>query len=343
MNIQSSFLDSMRLHGDVQADQLINQLFNTDNQYEVYSVLELDNSEIRKLKSNSQVAGFLTTTRENPDWFDPKSLLRGQKVFEFWATEIMFLLGSMALPYCYAASPGNKALYLSDKMRYSPGKRLLDTATFVIEVSTPGSLNKSSNGIIQINKTRLIHAIARYYLMKKSWNMEWGLPINMEDMAGTNLAFSVITLLGLQKSGVVLSDKQKNDFIHLWRYIGYQMHIHNDLLPTTYIESYHLAKIIKKRNFRKSKEGIELTSDLLKYYKSIAPATNSNWIETQVRYLVGSEVASYLGLESEPLRDSILETVNNFRSLQNLLTTHSKSYNEMILNHKRLKTLIKTD
>ena len=67
----------------------------------------------------------------------------------------MTLLGAFALPYCYAGSPGNKALFLSEKMRNSPGKRLADTAEVTIAVSTPGSF-ENGEAYFHINKTRII-------------------------------------------------------------------------------------------------------------------------------------------------------------------------------------------
>ncbi len=70
-------------------------------------------------------------------------------------------------------------------------------------------------------------------------------------MAGTNLAFSLVILLGLQQSGIVLSNKQKEDFIFLWRYIGYQLAIDEELLPANFKEAFHLAQIIKETEFQK--------------------------------------------------------------------------------------------
>ncbi len=74
------------------------------------------------------------------------------RVVRIQQLEMMALLGAMSLPYCYAASPGNKALYLSDKMRNAPGKRLMDTASFVIAVLTPNSFGEHSTATIHINK-----------------------------------------------------------------------------------------------------------------------------------------------------------------------------------------------
>ena len=192
----------------------------------------------------------------------------------------MTLLGGLSLPYCYAASPGNKALYLSEKMLKNQGKRLADTADFIIAVSSPGQLDDDADGRFHINKTRLIHAIARHYILKGSeWDMAWGLPINQEDMAGTNLAFSYLILRGLKKAGYLIAEREIESFTFLWRYIGYQLHISTDLLPANYAEAMVLERAIRTRHFKKSEEGMELTKELLAYYKSMIPKSEAIYID----------------------------------------------------------------
>jgi ER-bound oxygenase mpaB/B'/Rubber oxygenase, catalytic domain len=337
MKTDNAFLDKNRLVGDHAADQLVNDLFKKNKQSELYAAFKLSEKEISSVEKGRPVLTFLLDRRKQPTWYDEKRVVRGQQVFQLYATEIMTLLGAMALPYCYAGSPGNKALYLSDKMRQSPGKRLLDTAQFIISVSTPGTLAQDGYGHIHINKTRLIHAIARYYVSKGSWDMAWGLPINQEDMAGTNLAFSVLILLGLQQSGHVLSEKQKEDFIFLWRYIGYQLAIDEELLPATFKEAYHLAQVIKKRNFKKSEEGIALAKELLSYYHSVAPSDKAYFIDAQVRHFLGPEVSGYIGLEPEYIKDKVTSVISSFNGLQNFFAIHTSTYNAMIENHRLLK------
>lgn len=337
MNSSRQFLDSQRLQADKEADGLIEQTFNSHHQGDLYQLLKMADNQIEH-GQNSSIKNFLIAKKEKPSWFNEKKLQNGQKLFKQYALEMMALLGAMSLPYCYAASPGNKALYLSDKMRNSPGKRLIDTASFVIAVLSPGSFTDSSHGYIHINKVRLIHAMARYYLKKlPTWNMEWGVPINQEDMAGTNLAFSYVILLGMQQSGFILSDKEKEDFIFAWRYIGYQLNIDEELLPASFSEARILATTIKNRNFKKTEEGIVLTRELLTYYKQSVPADQAELVSSQIRFYLGNEVAEYIGLPSDPIRDKLAATLSTAKSLQSMLSAPPDSYQKMISQHALLK------
>jgi hypothetical protein len=331
------FLDKQRLVGDGEADALIESIFATNQQKSLYALLKEEEKQI-EFQPKSSIRDFLIAQKPKPIWFEQQKVERGQHLFKRYALEMMALLSAMSLPYCYAASPGNKALYLSDKMRNSPGKRLMDTASFVIAVLTPGMLRDGATGHIHINKVRLIHALSRYYLRKQPiWNMEWGVPINQEDLVGTNLAFSYVILLGMQQSGFVLTQREKEDFLFAWRYIGYQMNIDEALLPSSFLEARQMATTIKIRNFKKTEEGITLTAELLSYYKVSVPADQAALVPSQIRFYLGKEVAEYIGIPIDPIRDRVAETVSTFKSLQSMLSRPPHSYQKMLAQHALLK------
>ena len=337
MKTDDLFLNKQRAIADTRADELVSYLFKENLQTALYESLQLANEKITSAELNKEIKIFLLTQRTRPVWYDDKKIERGQHVFKKYALEAMTLLGAYSLPYCYAASPGNKALYLSEKMRKSPGKRLAETAQFIITVLTPFNLTHNAIGHIQINKIRLIHAMARYYLqLKNNWRSEWGVPINQEDMAGTNLAFSYIILRGLIESGFVLSNKEKEDFLFVWKYIGYQLNIDEELLPNTFKEAAQLEQAIKKRHFRKSEEGVQLTKELVDYYKQTVPAPQSSLIESQIRYFLGSETSSLLGLYPEFTKDKIVRSLNSLKSFINFMYVNPNSYSQMLANQVML-------
>jgi hypothetical protein len=336
MNASGQYLNRQRAAGDASADLLVTHFFELRRQAELYEALGWTFQQKENIGS-SVVKEWLLTTRDVKS-FDHQKIERGQRFFEHQAVAIMTLLGGLALPYCYSGSPGNKALYLSEKMRQSPGKRLADTATFVLSVSTVGSLHPGGAGLYSINKTRLIHAIARHYLLTRSnWDLRWGYPINQEDMAGTNLAFSFIVLSGLQKSGLQVSERERDDFLYLWHYIGYQLNIDEQLLPASFREASLLEYAIRRRNFKKSDEGIELMHELLAHFKTVAPKEQLPLLQAQVRYWVGNEVADLLGLQAQPLRSSLVSSLNSFRELINIFQPTQHSLALVLKNQEKMK------
>lgn len=340
MNNNIEFLDKQRYIGDPEADQLIARLFKNKKDKEVYQVISTPAEGLFSLAGvDQELIEFIHSKKPEPDWFDPRKIRTGQQLYRKYASEIMMLLGAMSLPYCYAASPGNKAIHLTEKMRNKPGKRLLETAQYVIKLMEPGSFDQGGIGHPFINKTRLVHAMVRYMLVNKTdWLNEWGTPINQEDMAGTNLAFSFTIINGLEKQQFPIKPEQAEAFLHVWRYIGYQMDIHEELLVDDMQEAAELESVIRQRHFKSSSEGQQLMQDLLKHYREEFPWLAGQLVENQIRYFLGDDISDMLRLERNPGKDALVRVMNKFKNGINR-HFHVSTYNTMMKNHERLKQI----
>jgi hypothetical protein len=337
MNCTDHFLDTQRQAADPEADQLITALFEQNQQGQLYATFKLKKQDVLSL-GQSDLRTFLLHQSPNPIWMDVAKIKAGQAFYKKFATPIMTLLGGLSLPYCYAASPGNKALYLSQKMRQAPGKRLLDTAAFIIAVCSPGSLGPEAEGYLEINKIRMIHSLSRYHILKgKNWDTAWGLPINQEDMAGTNLAFSYLILKGLQSTGFSITNIERDGFLHLWRYIGYHLNIHADLLTDSMTEAGQLERAIVTRHFKFSKEGATLTKELIAYYKTLIPGAEKNLMDAQIRYWLGAKVADCLDIKTDWVKDAAVVVINGVRNIRNGFAPEENSYDVMMENHMRVR------
>jgi hypothetical protein len=338
MRFDEHFLNHMRQIGDPDADNIVITAFKAGFEKQLYSYLSLQNHQVQSAPVDDSTRTFLLQPPIFPKWFSQDRFIRGQQFFRKYALDIMTLLGAMSLPYCYAASPGNKAIYLTEKMRKSPGKRLLETAHFIIEVLKEDAFGPSGVGAFEIQKTRLIHALVRYYIVNKTpWNPEWGMPVNQEDMAGTNLAFSYIIIKGMKQSDFSLAAADAEDFLYAWRFIGTQLRIHDDLLPDNLCEAEALEVAIRERHFRQSIEGPLLTDELIRHYKESFPAVASYFVDSQIRYFVGPEVSALLGLRPEPVKDLFVNWMNCLRKAINRNFINPFSYEIMMRNHLKLK------
>ncbi|NJO02593.1 MAG: DUF2236 domain-containing protein [Bacteroidia bacterium] len=120
---------------------------------------------------------------------------RGLHFFQKYAPHLLAMLGYLSLPYCYAAANGAQVLQLSQRIRQDTKKRLLETSQFVLDVMEPGAFGPEGLGLVSALKVRLIHAAIRFHVLRSpKWDMAWGLPVNQEDMGGTNGAFSWISV-----------------------------------------------------------------------------------------------------------------------------------------------------
>ncbi len=307
------FLAARRLVCDGPADRFIQYVFEDTTRKQ--SLFE----RLKKLNTNPQLSeltitypnyNLFTTADELPDWADQKKMAKGAAFFASHAEAIMNLLGLLSLPYCYAAADGAMVLYVSQRLRTDAGKRLQDTGEFVWEVMAPGAFAPQGKGFASILKVRLMHAAARYYVQKDgNWNPGWGMPVNQEDMAGTNIAFSLIVIRGLRELGYAIAADEQEAFLHLWNVIGGLLGIKQELLPGDIKDTRNLEAAIRKRHFRTSEQGQELMQSLIGVFAefgSAMPDFKLTEALSLMRYLLGDEVAAILGISGQGLtRDKI--------------------------------------
>ena len=162
----------------------------------------------------------------------------------------MLLLGFLSLPYCYAAANGAEVLVRSERIVNEPEKRLSETAQFVFDVMAKDAFEPHGQGLSTILKIRLMHAAVRWYIEQSdNWNKKLlGVPVNQEDMAGTNLSFFIdgnqriktIRTLGAFTRSIrlyrLLESSRKNDGSR------------QELLPQDNKESFYLKKELESGN-----------------------------------------------------------------------------------------------
>lgn len=318
-----SFLTEKRSKGDMLADQLILKRF--DNQIEKAKLYEWlqsvkGNIDLSKNKDFSTDEVILIASKL-PEWADKRLMKSGSDFFAKHAEAIMNMLGLLSLPYCYTAAKGAMVLYLSGRLKNDAGKRLAETAGFVWEVMAPNAFDVDGQGFASILKVRIMHAAVRYYTLKsENWKMEeWDIPVNQEDMAGTNLSFSLLVIRGLTKLGYHISQADKLSFMHLWNVIGSLSGIDDDLITNTIKEAQLLEAGIKKRQFKISAHGQELTQTLINHIAEINDGkVPQKDVLSLMRYLLGNDVADQLGLPYFQLSNSkmaLLQLSNTFKNV----------------------------
>ena len=304
----NDFLSSKRSKGDQAADEFIGKHFvDSDSKLALYTWLaQLNcNSDLDHIPELYRNEAFISSASNLPYWADGKLMEKGSAFFIKHAEQVMQLLGLLSLPYCYAAADGAMVLYLSQRLTNDAGKRLSDTAAFIWDVMDPYAFRKDGKGFASILKIRLTHAVARHYTLKSGkWNSDSGVPVNQEDMAGTNLSFSLLVIRGLRKLGMSVSYTDQQSFLHLWNVIGFLLGLDEDLLPPDGKGANALELAIRQRHFKPSEQGRELTKALAVYVNSVTPDNISSKDALQLmRYLLGDEVADILDLPpaSKPL------------------------------------------
>ena len=241
-----------------------------------------------------------------PPWVEWDRIERGGRFFLRTGIFGGIVLGARALILGYASPAGNKPLALSGRLRESAAPRLQETARFVQAVVRPGGMRPGGEGFRITLRVRLMHAqVRRMILASDRWNTAaWGLPINQHDMVATCLLFSVITLEGLRLCGVDISQRESDDFMHLWRFVSHVIGVDPALVPVTESDGQRLGELIAATQGPADDDSRALTAALLDSGLSHPDdrerrrAQSTRGIAHAVcRKMLGDELADQLGVK----------------------------------------------
>ncbi|MGF1637536.1 MAG: oxygenase MpaB family protein [Cyclobacteriaceae bacterium] len=317
-------MDRYRQMTDTPGDAAINELIKSLPKEEIGNLLSYDSPSAEYPEAYQS---FKNEYIKLPPVANMDKIVLAGKVYRKYTQEIMMLLGAMSLPYCYAAANGARVLFMSEKIRTDPSKRLLETAQFVLGLFGEGAFENEGAAYDLITKTRLRHALVRFFIQHKPWDEAWGKPINQEDLAGTNLAFSLIIIKGLDRLGFRLTLAEKEAWMHNWYVIGYMLGIEEGLLYDDIRQASHLERVIARRQLRTSDQGKALTASLIAHLKASLPDSRmSTLVDAQIRLLLDDQIADMLGVKPGKLPLRIARAFTDFQYIRNQIAEPKASY-----------------
>jgi hypothetical protein len=252
-----------------------------------------------------EVGDYLNASSVLPPWYDREKALRGQQIYCDYGPECMVVLLCKSLPSGYIQWHVAETLYAtgrmteSDKTLRSLTRRILETLQFLINVMTPGSLEKDGIAIRTTQNIRLIHAAIRHFISRsKRWSPDWANPINQQELLMTMLTFSLLVVDGLRQMGFRMRRKDQEAVLHLWMVVGWILGIQDENMPRDMGEARTMWETIAGRSYGKTPAGEELTRALIDYQKSIVPFRFLRFVPALfVRYMNGHQVSRDLGVQ----------------------------------------------
>jgi uncharacterized protein (DUF2236 family) len=310
-------LDAMRLVGDPPADAAIAAIFAAGQEKAVQAFMthQLINNAPLPSSLPAELRDFLEQNAEQP-FADPACVEAAQSLFVDHGPEILMTLGCYALPDAYAARKGVKVLHQTAYLANRPNRRLFRTMQMVVDVMEPGGLGPHGRGIRTLQKVRLMHAAIRYQLHHDSttkWNhLDYGVPINQEDLAGTLLTFSFLAIDGLRKLGANISDEATQAYFDTWCGLGRVLGVLPKMIPDSLEAAAELKETISKRQFGPSEEGKEMTRALIVMLEKNSPPMLESVPTGLMRLFIAAEVADYLGIPDGQMQQYLSGLVVKF-------------------------------
>jgi hypothetical protein len=264
---------------------------------------------------------FFDEVDAKPYWVDDERLERGAKAITRAGLLGLFPLGDMSLMGGYLASRATKSLVGTGEIEYKATRRLVETATWWIDVTTPGALEHGEQGYASALRIRLVHAHVRAAMNRRDdWDYAaWDRPVNQVQTAGTLLLFSLVYVFGTQLLGLRYSARERGDILHLWRYIGWLMGVDDELLPTSEEDAWRLLWLLAATEFIPDDDSKRLAKALIEANATVGEGRGAvgkvlSHVSVAVhssisRLVLGKTNADFLGLPNDPVAQAAIVAV----------------------------------
>lgn len=264
---------------------------------------------------------FFEQVNAKPYWVDDERLDRGARAITRAGLLGLFPLGDMSLMGGYLASRATKALVGTGEIEYKAPRRLVETATWWIDVTTPGALAHGGKGYASALRVRLVHAHVRAAMNRRDdWDYAaWDRPVNQVQTAGTLLLFSLVYVFGTQLLGLRYSARERGDILHLWRYIGWLMGVDDELLPAGEEDAWRLLWLLAATEFIPDDDSKRLAKALVEANAAVGEGRGAvgkvlSHVSVAVhssisRLVLGKTNADFLGLPNDPVAQAAIVAV----------------------------------
>lgn len=269
----------------------------------------------------TELEAFFRDVEATPYWVDPDRLDRGARAITRAGLLGLFPLGDVSLMGGYLASRATKSLVGTGEIEYKAARRLVETATWWIHVTTPGALGLGERGYASALRVRVVHAHVRAAMnRRKDWDYAaWDRPVNQVQTAGTLLLFSLVYVFGTQLLGLRYSARERADILHLWRYIGWLMGVDEELLPAGEDDAWRLLWLLAATEFIPDDDSKRLAGALMKSHAAIGEGRGAaGKVLSHVsvathgsisRLLLGKTNADFLDLPDDPIAQAAVVAV----------------------------------
>jgi hypothetical protein len=242
-----------------------------------------------------------------PDWVDWEQLERGQDVFYRYGGPCLTGLCFQSLLGGLGATRVVETLSRTGGFKTSVARhRLYETTQHVLQVTQSlASIQPGGAGFASSVRVRLLHAAVRKRILALAAShpsyydvAAWGVPINDLDCAGTIGTFSAtLVWLALPRQGIYLRPREIDDYMALWKYVGYLTGTPVRLIETP-TKARRFMESLLLHEIRPSATSRVLAGNVLNSLAAQPPMMASRaFLVAEARWLNGDTLCDELGLE----------------------------------------------
>ncbi len=210
---------------------------------------------------------FFALVDTTPSWVDADRVERGAAVLTRLGKNASDVLLALALIGGYRfGGPPDLLVATGGLTGDSAKRRLAETQHWTMALARPGGLGPGGEGRRLSIHVRVMHALVDDRFERPGrWDVAtWGLPVNQADQAATLGLFNAVLLLGVRLLGVRVTRAESDDFMHLWRYVGWLMGVEEQWLRDDEREQHRLNYHFLLTQADVTAAGPELTDTLVR-------------------------------------------------------------------------------
>lgn len=244
-----------------------------------------------------QLRTFFNHVETVPDWVDPETLRRGQRVYRAGGADGMYISRDVSLMGGYQFSGFNKTLIRTGALEKGSNVRFAETMRWALDVIADGELTPQGIGYQSTIRVRLIHAfVRRHVAAMPDWRADdWGVPVNQTDMAATLAGALIAPPTGAMAMGILTAPADLNALAHVTRYVGWLLGVQEEWLPHSFRDGirvlFHTLTALSDPDESTKLLAMPMADDPLKWHYRTLPG-----VRRRIARLQHLSVASgYLG------------------------------------------------
>jgi hypothetical protein len=158
-----------------------------------------------------------------PAWVDMRRVDEGARVFRRFGRDLYSFAGAITLHGYRESSVAKPLAFTGAYAGATAMNRFVETASFWIDVASPGGLAPRGVGVRTALRVRLMHVFVRAGLLAHpKWDLEaWGVPISQGDALLTLMGGSFAPGYLMRLLGYFTTRDEIESLLHFWRYVGH--------------------------------------------------------------------------------------------------------------------------
>src|SRR5690554_383791 len=261
----------------------------------------LEEVEQRARDEGGVYQAFLDECYRLPGWVDFDMMEAGRRFCRRNGALQGLILMCSSLVEGYAHSKPTQVLVSTGRLQKDVSRRIYETGQMLHNMVGPDGLRPGGVGHRTLMEVRLLHSAVRQFL-KKSPRFDvtkYDQSINQQDMAGTILEFDFMVVRGMRRLGLHVSRADHESLHFMWRYAGFVLGVHEDLLTTTIEEQEIMALQMTSHLYSPTADSEALAKALLRDMAQQPPfRLTYDQLLAFSRFLIGDKVASDLNIHS---------------------------------------------